>query len=62
MVSEQEKLADCQEHNIPSWKSLAKIEIIAVLRFSATEQTQKKNETQRKPQHHPGKINIPDEG
>jgi hypothetical protein len=41
---------------------LAKTEIIAVLRFSAIEQTQKKNETQRKPQHHPGKINIPDEG
>jgi hypothetical protein len=46
----------------PKLESLAKTEVIAVLRFSATEQTQKKNETQRKPQHHPGKINIPDEG
>jgi Ca2+-dependent lipid-binding protein len=40
MVSEtKENIADYQEHNIPSWKSLAKTNIIVVLRFSPIEQT-----------------------
>jgi hypothetical protein len=41
MVSDKRKLAGCQEHNIPSLKSLAKTEMIVVLRYFPIKQTQK---------------------
>jgi hypothetical protein len=40
-VFETKKLTEYQEHNIPSWKSLAKTKNIVVLRFSPREQTYK---------------------
>jgi hypothetical protein len=40
---DKRKLANYQEHNIPSWKSLARIKIIVVLKFYPIEKTHKEN-------------------